>query len=64
VSEVEAHSIEEISGYFKGTCKECLKREKGLEGHKKKRVSCNEARRGGSEWLIACRSTSVKFVAI
>jgi Fe2+ or Zn2+ uptake regulation protein len=26
--EIDGHSIEEIQGYFKGTCKECLSRDK------------------------------------
>jgi Fe2+ or Zn2+ uptake regulation protein len=46
-SEVEGHRLEEIHGYFKGTCKECLKRMQGLEGRYSRQASNTKGRKGG-----------------
>ena len=36
VSEIEGHRVEDIHGYFKGTCKECLKKEHDRRARAKK----------------------------
>lgn len=46
-SVVAGHRVEEIHGYFKGTCKECLKRKQGLEGRRYKQALYTKGRRGG-----------------
>ena len=47
VAEVEGHRVEDIHGYFKGTCKNCLRQESDSQSRSKKPTHHTTIKKGG-----------------
>jgi Fur family transcriptional regulator, peroxide stress response regulator len=47
VAEVEGHRVEDIHGYFKGTCKHCLRQERAPQAGSKKPSQHTISKKGG-----------------